>query len=159
MLVLLNRRRTAYDRTNRIIATLKTYVLQSLDHATAHAHLLAVLLPAHPAYVGHGHIPLFILLTGCRHIVSWYLGPPVYLCSFLSILNTRNHLRSTMDAQDAVAFSNLDASSSGSPVTKASDFVLSANGGSTTRGVHPAAHSYHTEGKQPVSAFDGHTDP
>ncbi|KAL1709570.1 hypothetical protein EV121DRAFT_276404 [Schizophyllum commune] len=123
MLVLLNRKRTLLLRTNRIIATLKTYVLQSLDHATAHAHLLAVLLPAHPA------------------------------------LNTRSHLRSTMDAQDAAAFSNLDASSSGSPVTKASDFVLSANGGSTTQGMHPAAHSYHTEGKQPVSAFEGHTDP
>ncbi|KAL1725642.1 hypothetical protein EV714DRAFT_287754 [Schizophyllum commune] len=146
MLVLLNRKRTLLLRTNRIIATLKTYVLQSLDHATAHAHLLA-------------SFPLFILLTGCRHIASWYLGPPVYLCSFLSILNTRSHLRSTMDAQDAAAFSNLDASSSGSPVTKASDFVLSANGGSTTQGMHPAAHSYHTEGKQPVSAFEGHTDP
>ncbi|KAI5891345.1 uncharacterized protein SCHCODRAFT_02668705 [Schizophyllum commune H4-8] len=159
MLVLLNRKRTAYDRTNRIIATLKTYVLQSLDHATAHAHLLAVLLPAHPPYVGHGHISLFILLTGCRHTVSLYLGPPVYLCSFLSILNTRNHLRSTMDAQDAVAFSNLDASSSGSPTSKPSDFVLSANGESTTGGVLREMRSYHTEDKQPASAFEGHTDP
>ncbi|KAL1748297.1 hypothetical protein HDZ31DRAFT_29988 [Schizophyllum fasciatum] len=156
MFVLLNRKRTAYARTNRIIATVKTYILQSLGYASTHAHLFAFLLPAHPACVASRYRPLCTLLTGFRHRLHLF-----YLCSFLSILNTRNHLRRTMDAQDAVAFSNLDVSSSGSSPPKGPEFKFTADVG--TRSIaqsvlRPVAPPYHIEAKHATSAFEGHTD-
>lgn len=99
MCFLLDHKRTAYERTNRIITTLKIYVLQSclLTTVCATASLaLWIALPHTLAYA-----PFYFLLIR------------LYLLSFLSILNSRDHLRTTIERQDAVAFSNLELSSSG----------------------------------------------